>query len=115
MSTSDSCSYEIDSGLAVVTLHHAPHNLLGPVLMQSLLDVLDQARTAGARAVLLKSGLRHFSGGADLSLFEAATGGGDGLAVSPVQFLAELEAFPLPIVACVHGVCRRWLRTGSGL
>ncbi|MEZ5572931.1 MAG: enoyl-CoA hydratase/isomerase family protein [Halioglobus sp.] len=105
MSTSDSCSCVVESGLAVVTLHHAPHNLLGPVLMQSLLDTLEQARSAGARAVLLKSSLRHFSAGADLSLFEAATAGGEGLAVSPVQFLAALEAFPLPIVVCVHGVC----------
>ena len=105
MSTSDPCSCVVESGLAVVTLHHAPHNLLGPVLMQSLLDALEQAQAAGARAVLLKSSLRHFSAGADLSLFEAATGGGEGLAVSPVQFLAALESFPLPIVACVHGVC----------
>ncbi|EED30762.1 enoyl-CoA hydratase/isomerase [gamma proteobacterium NOR5-3] len=110
MSTSDPCSFEIDAGLAVVTLHHAPHNLLGPVLMQSLLDALEQVRTSGARAVMLKSGLRHFSAGADLSLFEAATGGGDGLAVSPVQFLSALEEFPLPIVASIHGVC-----VGGGL
>ena len=55
--------------------------------------------------MLLKSSLRHFSAGADLSLFEAATGGDKGLTVSPVQFLAALESFPLPIVACVHGVC----------
>ena len=105
MSTSDPCSCVVDSGLAVITLHHAPHNLLGPVLMQSLLDALEQAQVAGARAVLLKSSLRHFSAGADLSLFEAATGGDEGLGVSPVQFLAALESFPLPIVACVHGVC----------
>ena len=54
MSTSDPCSWVVDSGLAVVTLHHAPHNLLGPVLMQSLLDALDQAKAAGARAVLVQ-------------------------------------------------------------
>jgi enoyl-CoA hydratase/carnithine racemase len=72
--------------------------------MQALLDALQKVERAGARAVLLKSGLRHFSAGADLSLFEGAMGGGR-LALSPTEFLHQLEAFPLPVVAAVHGVC----------
>lgn len=94
-----------DGPVAVLEMRFAPHNLLGPALMEGVLDGLQAAESAGARAVLLKSGLRHFSAGADLSLFEAAMGKGEGLAVSPAEFLARLESFSLPVVAAVHGVC----------
>jgi enoyl-CoA hydratase/carnithine racemase len=99
-----------DGPVAIVEMRFAPHNLLGPALMQGILEGLELADSAGARAVLLKSGLRHFSAGADLSLFEAAMGKGEGLTVSPAEFLARLESFPLPVVAAVHGVC-----VGGGL
>lgn len=94
-----------DGPLAILTMQYAPHNLLSHALMDGVLSGLSAAQAQGSRAVLLKSGLRHFSGGADISLFEAAMGEGDGLEVSPVQFLERLEAFPLPLVAQVHGVC----------
>ena len=55
--------------------------------------------------MLLKSGLRHFSAGADTSLFVDAVGPDGKLSVSPLAFLRELESFPLPIVAAVQGVC----------
>lgn len=105
MSAHSSVSYEQDGPLGVLTMHHAPHNLLGPDLMQGVLDAFDTAESAGARAVLMKSGLRHFSAGADIALFEGAMGEGQGLALSPVEFLDRLEAFPLPVVAAVHGIC----------
>jgi enoyl-CoA hydratase/carnithine racemase len=94
-----------DGPVAILEMRFAPHNLLGPALMQGILDGFEAAESAGARAVLLKSGLRHFSAGADLSLFEAAMGKGEGLTVSPAEFLGRLESFPLPVVAAVHGVC----------
>ncbi len=96
---------EHDGPVALLEMRFAPHNLLGPALMEGILGGLAAAEGAGARAVLLRSGLRHFSAGADLSLFEAAMGGGGRLALSPVEFLHRVEAFPLPIVAAVHGVC----------
>lgn len=105
MSTNSAVSCEQQGPLAILHMHFAPHNLLGPDLMQGVLDALDTATANGARAVLLKSDLRHFSAGADIALFEGAMGGGDGLALSPVAFLQKLESFPLPIVAAVHGVC----------
>ena len=90
--------------LAILTMQHAPHNLLGPALMQGILDGLAEAESGGARAVLIRSGLRHFSAGADIALFEGAMSGGE-LALSPVEFLRRLEGFALPVVAAVHGVC----------
>ena len=110
MSKETSVSYEQDGPLGILTMHHAPHNLLGPPLMKGVRDALATAEKKAARAVLLKSGLRHFSAGADIALFEGAMGGEGGLELSPVDFLKVLEAFPLPMVAAVHGVC-----VGGGL
>ena len=104
MSDTSTVTFEQDCPLAILAMNNAPHNLIGPALMQDLLDALLAAEQAGSRAVLLKSGLRHFSAGAELSLFEAAMGGGQ-LTISPIEFLEKLESFPLPIVAAVHGVC----------
>jgi len=108
--TNESAKIEFDGPLAVLTMQHGPHNLLSPPLMSGVLDCLAVAAKSGSRAVLVKSGLRHFSAGADVSLFEAAMGDGDGLETSPLEFLNALEGFPLPIVAAVHGVC-----VGGGL
>ena len=105
MSEQASVLYEQEGPLGLVTMQHAPHNLLGPELMEGVLDAFAAAEAGGARAVLLKSGLRHFSAGADIALFEGAMGGGQALALSPAEFLDRLEAFPLPVVAAVHGVC----------
>ena len=89
MSEETSVSYEQDGPLGILTMHHAPHNLLGPLLMEGVRDALARAEREGARAVLLKSGLRHFSAGADIALFEGAMGGEGGLALSPVEFLIQ--------------------------
>jgi len=105
MTEEASVSYRADGPLCILTMHHAPHNLLGPPLMEGVLGGLARAESGGARAVLIKSGLRHFSAGADVALFEGAMGGDQGLALSPVDFLHRLEGFPLPMVAAVHGVC----------
>lgn len=89
---------------------YAPHNLLGPTLMGDIRAGLAAALEAGARAVLLKSGLRHFSGGADTTMFDAAQKPGGDITTSSLDFLHELENYPLPIVAAVHGAC-----VGGGL
>ena len=96
--------------VAVLSMEFAPHNLLGLDLMDGMRKGLAAAKDAGARAILLKSGLRHFSAGADTSLFEDAMGPDGKMTVSPLEFLRELESFPLPIVAAVQGVC-----VGGGL
>ncbi len=96
--------------LAVVTMQHAPHNLLGPKLMDGILESIEVAQGAGARAILINSGLRHFSAGAELELFEGAVGEDGKLSVSPIAFLKKLESCPIPVVAAVHGVC-----VGGGL
>jgi len=107
MSDLDAVAVATDGPLGILTMQHGPHNLLGPALTGGVLAGLAAVQEQGCRAVLLKSGLRHFSAGADISLFEDRMGAGDGegLSTSPTQFLNQFEAFPLPIVAAVHGVC----------
>ncbi|MEP0192046.1 MAG: enoyl-CoA hydratase/isomerase family protein [Erythrobacter sp.] len=90
--------------VAVLSMEFAPHNLVGIDLMAGMRAALKEAQDKEARAVLLKSGLRHFSAGADTSLFGDAMEGGK-LAASPLEFLRDLEGFPLPTVAAVQGVC----------
>jgi enoyl-CoA hydratase/carnithine racemase len=100
---------EHDGPLAIITMQYAPYNLLSVELMDGVLGGLDEAEQAGARAVLLRSGLKHFCAGADITMFDRAMEGG-AMAISPVEFLHRFESFPLPVVAAVHGTC-----VGGGL
>ena len=65
------------------------------------------AQGGGSRAIILRSGLRHFSAGADVAQFDARIGQGSRgeSAIGGVDFLKLLELLPIPIVASVHGVC----------
>ncbi|MEM9667435.1 MAG: enoyl-CoA hydratase/isomerase family protein [Pseudomonadota bacterium] len=97
---------EIDGPLGILTMQYEPHNLIGPDLIGAISDGLDQAQFSGCRAILLRSGLRHFSGGADTTLFSRTDEANqDGQENSATDFLEKLETFPLPIVAAIHGVC----------
>ena len=60
--------------ISVLTMVYAPYNLLGPKLIGAIAREPEAARAAGSRAVVLRSGLRHFCTGADVSQFTAQTG-----------------------------------------
>jgi enoyl-CoA hydratase/carnithine racemase len=100
---------DVDGQVAVLTMQFAPHNLLGERLVSELFAALDWARTAGARAVVLRSGLRHFCAGADMEAFATADRG-EPTELPLVELLQAFDALPVPIVASVHGVC-----VGGGL
>jgi enoyl-CoA hydratase/carnithine racemase len=101
----------LDGGVAVLTMRYPPHNLLDPELSMLIVDGLRWAAAEGARAVVLGSGLRHFSAGADLDAMVAAADRGDGVIEWPMlEVLRTFEELPIPIVAAVHGVC-----VGGGL
>jgi enoyl-CoA hydratase/carnithine racemase len=96
--------------VTVLTMVYKPYNLIGPTLMKPLWAAFKEAHEAGSRAIVLKSGLRHFSAGADLNLFgsrlQQGTSGTDSRdGWSRVDFLREVELLAVPIVASVHGVC----------
>jgi enoyl-CoA hydratase/carnithine racemase len=101
----------IDGDVGVLTMLHRPHNLLDPALSQELIESLTWAADAGVRAVLLRSGLRHFSAGADLDMMVVAAREGDGVLGWPMlEVLRAFDELPVPIVAAVHGIC-----VGGGL
>ena len=95
---------EMDGRVAVLTMQQPPHNLIGTALVAGLLEGLQWANDAGARAVLLRSGLRNFCAGADIALFESAERGGAPDNFDAVQVLRAFDALPVPIVAAIHGV-----------
>lgn len=95
---------EMDGHVAVLTMQHAPHNLLGTALFDALLDGIRWAAERRARAVLLRSSLRNFCAGADVTLFDSAQNG-EAPTLDVVELLRAFDSLPIPIVAAVHGVC----------
>ena len=95
---------EMDGHVAVLTMQHAPHNFLNTALYDGLIEGVRWAAEQHARAVLLRSSLRNFCAGADVSLFDSAESGkAPGLDL--VELLRAFDTLPIPIVAAVHGVC----------
>jgi len=99
-------STTMNESVAVLTMQAAPYNLLDGQMIEAITAALQWARDRGARAVVLRSSLRHFSAGADLDKMLANADGNDGtLDWKMVELLQAFDAFPVPIVASVHGVC----------
>ena len=100
---SKTVSLERVGDVAVLTMGHAPYNLMGGVLAGALREALARAVDEGARAIVLRSRLRHFSAGAELSMFDDQ-GATLQEELDPIGLLQAIEENPLPIVASVHGI-----------
>ena len=70
-----SLTMAMEGAVAVLSLGHAPYNLMDEALNTELVNGLEWSQRQGARAVILRSSLRHFSAGADLDqmVADAAT------------------------------------------
>ena len=88
-----------DGAVGVVTLSHPPHNLIGDEFIDRYCSAQEDAVAAGARAILVRSDLRHFCAGADVK----ALGPNDGAGSDPAAVLNRLESIPVPTVAAIHG------------
>jgi enoyl-CoA hydratase/carnithine racemase len=86
-------TYEKDGAVGVVTLAKPPHNLIDGALLDGLLAAYGGALNESCRSILLRSGMRHFCAGADVSGFS------DGGRRRDQRGFEEL----LPTVAAVHG------------
>jgi enoyl-CoA hydratase/carnithine racemase len=93
--------FEKDGAVGVVTLAKPPHNLIDEQLLDGMLTSYDRAVAEGCRAILLRSGQRHFCAGADVNGF--VNGGRRRDQHGLEQLLSALEDVPLPTVAAVHG------------
>jgi enoyl-CoA hydratase/carnithine racemase len=101
----------LDGTVAILTMRYPPYNLLDPALSNLIVEGLRWAAAEGARAVVLRSALRHFSAGADLDAMLPAAESGEGVIDWPMlEVLRTFDELPVPIVAAVHGVC-----VGGGL
>jgi enoyl-CoA hydratase/carnithine racemase len=101
----------LDGSVAILTMRYPPYNLLDPLLSKLITEGLRWAAAQGARAVVLRSALRHFSAGADLNGMLVAAESTDGVIDWPVlEVLRTFDELPIPVVAAVHGVC-----VGGGL
>jgi len=97
--------------VTVLTMNYRPYNLMGPTLFNPLGAKMREAVAQGSRAIVLRSGLRHYCAGADVTQFEALLEQGkkDGKSSEPVwdpvDVLNLFETLPVPIIASVHGAC----------
>jgi enoyl-CoA hydratase/carnithine racemase len=97
--------------ISVLTMSYRPYNLLGPKLINAIVEQVEQAQQAQSRAIVIRSGLRHFSAGADLDIFDKRVAAGSGSSadekrrLNGVEFLRFMELLPIPLIASVHGVC----------
>src|ERR1700746_1554519 len=87
--------------VSVLTMQYRPYNLLGPTLLGAIADEIAAAGDAGSRAIILRSGLRHFSAGANVAQFTVRIeqGGRSQSAIGGIDFLKMLELLPIPTVA----------------
>src|ERR1700726_4919053 len=95
-------THEIDGKVGVVTLAKPPHNLLDDQLINDLVDAYQAVIAGGCRAILLRSGMRHFCAGAEM----ASWGTGTKIHTSQQLFeamLKNLEDVPVPTLAAVNG------------
>ena len=95
----------MDGAVAVLSMGLAPYNLMDRALNRELVQGLEWARREGARAVVLRSSLRHFSAGADLDAMVADAAKADVLDWGFVETLRAFDEHPAPIIASIHGAC----------
>jgi enoyl-CoA hydratase len=98
--------FEPSGELGVVVIDDPPLNLFGEEMVADVLAALDQAEGEGVRALLVRAEGDIFTGGADVNVFAALS---EEQAVQFVGSLLEIthqiEGFPFPTLACVHGLC----------
>ena len=110
MSEDELVTREQRGNISVLTMVYRPYNLLGPKLLNAVVAQVEAAQGAGSRAIVIRSGLRHFSAGADLDIFEKRVEAGnadqaENRRLNGVEFLRFMELLPIPLIASVHGVC----------
>lgn len=95
-----------DGAIATVRLHRPKQlNALNSALIGELDEVLGELATANVRALILTgSGNRAFAAGADIKeMVDYSEDQAQAMAERGQRVLGQLEAFPAPTIAAVHG------------
>ncbi|MGQ0465527.1 MAG: enoyl-CoA hydratase/isomerase family protein [Sporichthyaceae bacterium] len=95
----------MDGAVAVLSMKSPPYNLLDEPMCAQLLGALREIEQTDARAIVLRSAMRHFSAGADLDTMLPVASAEGALDWGLLDVLDAFRNHPLPIVASVHGVC----------
>ncbi|MBK5517243.1 3-hydroxyacyl-CoA dehydrogenase NAD-binding domain-containing protein [Pseudomonas sp. TH10] len=94
--------YEVNDGVAIITLDRPPLNTQGLPLRRHLDDALRATGSdSNVVAIVITGAGRCFSGGGDITEFNLPAGAEEPQA--PALF-ARLEASPKPVVAAIHGM-----------
>jgi len=98
-----SASYEVRSGVAVVTLNNPPVNGLSFATRKGVTDALERANAdAAVKAIVITGAGKMFSGGADIREF------GTPESLAEPNLLSVIRAVELsekPVIAAINGVC----------
>src|SRR6185312_2821880 len=99
-------SWEVEDGVATVTLNRPPANALARGVILEVNELLDAVENDDAvRVLLLKGEGRFFSAGADIKEFTSVSSGEEfsELAESGQVIFERLERFSKPVIAAIHG------------
>lgn len=99
--------FEMRDDVAVVTTSNPPAELFDAAQITGLRDALREAAARDARAMVLKSDARLFSGGADVATVFLGRTQREGreLLSDGMELIAELEDASFPVIAAVNGLC----------
>jgi enoyl-CoA hydratase/carnithine racemase len=104
----------VDDGVAELVLDRPDKmNAMSVAMVHELIECLDAAETAGARALLVRGEGRAFCSGRDLAEADPLHEDGEAILRDLVNpLMARMSGLAMPTIAAVHGAC---LGTGLGL
>lgn len=100
-------NWQAEDAVAIITLNNPPMNVISPDLMQDLTDCLQEIKVDDSiRAVVIHgAGERAFCAGADIKWFPSLMrpgGAREGIDLIH-RHLDNVDRFPKPVIAAVHG------------
>lgn len=98
--------FETSGASGLLTLANPPLNLFDEELMADLRAAVNRAKQLPLRALLVRAEGKHFSGGADVAIFNGRTSDeARQRFTSHLRTIADLEELPFPTVAAIQGAC----------
>lgn len=100
-------TFGVEGSLGIITLNNPPLNLFSQEMVDELRNVLEGLPGKNLRGLIINTSLRHFSAGADMSLFAGkdSKAGKEAVDAFLVGLIRNIEALPYPTLAAVRGVC----------
>ncbi|WP_209122040.1 enoyl-CoA hydratase [Alkalihalobacillus sp. BA299] len=99
-------SVKVDQQIATITLNRPPANALSAQLIQELAQAFDEVRhNEDVKVIILHGEGRFFAAGADIKEFTTLDSGNKFAELSRKgqDLLNQIEAFPKPVIAAIHG------------